>query len=157
MSWTNPTSPSSGADLTVAFWDAQVKNNLKAIGDPMGSFTTTLGNWTQGNGTLDATYLQAGKLVRFRIKFVFGSTSVASGGPTFTLPVAAVDSRCLDASVTFFDTSAGLSGYMGGFAFNSTTTGILVRTDASASLSSTVPFTWATGDELVIVGAYEAA
>lgn len=53
------------------------------------SFTPTLANLTLGNGTVTANYIQMGKTVICRIKFVLGNTSAVGTGPTFTLPVAA--------------------------------------------------------------------
>lgn len=48
-------------------------------------------NWTIGNGTVIAKYLQIGKGVWCRLSVTWGSTtSITGGDPTFTLPVTAV-------------------------------------------------------------------
>jgi len=160
MAWNTPTTWVTATELDAPDLNAQVRDNFKAIGDPWtsyaGSIVTT--NITVGNGTLTAVYMQAGKFVQFRVKFTLGSTSAITGSPTFTLPVTAVGTRVVGGLLLMFDSSAASgSAYKLGGAFNSTTTNLLIRDDASAVISSTSPFTWATGDELVITGDYEAA
>lgn len=155
MAWTTPRTWVAGEKPAASTYNTHIRDNFDAIGDPWTSFTTTLGAWTQGNGTLASAYMQAGQLVHFRIKLTVGSTTVAAGSANFTLPVNAVGTRVVAATTLFFDTSAG--SYFGGWGFNTTASSLSVRTDASAGLSSTVPFTWATGDELLVTGTYEAA
>jgi len=43
-------------------------------------------NFTVGNGTVVAKYIQIGKTVHFKIKVTLGSTSSVSGAITFSLP-----------------------------------------------------------------------
>lgn len=155
MAWTSPRTWVAGEVVSAALMNAHLRDNLKALGDSWTSYTPTMANWSTGNGTLTGSYLNTGKLVIFRVKLTAGSTTSFSGAPTFTLPVTAVSTRCLAATCNYFDSSA--SAYAGGWAFNSSTTVMLLRNDASAALSSTVPFTWATSDELLIHGTYEAA
>ena len=154
MTWTAPRTWVAGEKPTAATLNTHIRDNLKAIGDAWTSFTSTPGNFTVGNGTTTAASMQAGKLTHFWIKFVFGSTSSMTGSPTFTLPVAGT-ARMVIARVLMYDTSA--ASYKGGFCFNSGASSLVVRDDASAAISSTNPITWATGDELVITGTYEAA
>ena len=158
MTWTAPRTWVAGEKPTASTLNVHIRDNLKAIGDAWGSFTPTTTNITLGNGTLAGAYMQAGKFVQFRIKLTLGSTSAITGSPTFTLPVTAVGTRVVGGLCLMFDSSAASgSAYKVGGAFNSSTTQLLVRDDASAVLSSTSPFTWATSDELVITGDYEAA
>lgn len=153
MAWTTPATASAG-ELTSAFWNEQVRDNFKALGDAWTSYTPTLGGWTGGNGTLSGAYMQAGKLVHFRAKLVVGSTTTVSGNPTLTLPVTATAARCFAGSGAAYDVSG--TAHAGLDCMNNSTTTVTFR-DGSNSLSSTVPFTWATGDELYVSGTYEAA
>lgn len=155
MAW--DTSTWTSTEVTAAQMNARVRDNAKAIGDAWTSFTPTIGNFTTGNGTIAAAYMQAGKLTTFRIKVTLGSSSAVTGSLTATLPANATATRTVSGLVMMYDSSAGASGYNGGWAFNSSTSTLLLRTDASATVNATVPFTWATGDELVITGTYEAA
>lgn len=158
MAWTSPRTWTAGETVTAALLNVHLRDNLKAIGDAWTAFTPTLTGWTLGNGSFSGSaYRQVGKGVDFRIKLLLGSTTVVSAGPVFTLPATAISIRSVVATVLFFDTSAGAAGWLGGWAFAESTTLIRVRTDASATPSTTVPFTWAAGDEIVITGTYEAA
>lgn len=152
MSWHTPETATAG-ELTSTFWNQNVRDNFDAIGDAWTSYTPTLANVTLGNGTITGAYTQAGKLIQFRAKLVLGSTSSITGSPTFTLPVTAFATRLFTWQGVAYDTSA--SDHHGLTATNTTTT-VVFRYNA-ASLSSTVPFTWATGDELYASGTYEAA
>jgi hypothetical protein len=157
MAWTSPRTWVAAEIPTAATLNTHIRDNFKAIGDPWTSYAPTVGNMTVGNATVTAGYLEAGKKVEFWIKLVFGSTSVMTASPTFTLPVNA-PVRTVVARVLMFDTSAASgSAYKFGSGTNSTTSSLLIRDDASASISSTSPFTWATGDEIIISATYEAS
>lgn len=158
MAWSSPATWTAGLKPSAAWLNQYIRDNFAAIGNPWTSFTPTTTNITLGNGTLAGVYMQAGKFVQFRIKFTLGSTSAVTGSPTFTLPVTAFGNRVVCAGVSMYDSSAASgSAYKLGGAFNSSTTNLLVRDDSSTVLSSTSPFTWATDDELLITGCYEAA
>jgi hypothetical protein len=124
------------------------------------SFTPAWGGITEGSGANTGRYCQQGKKVTFWAKFTFAADSSVTGAFTLTLPVAAL--------------SALAGGYMpiGIVHFNDAPYGkiwghilidgqILVDTSAGAYVSyiepsSTVPFTWTTGDILYVEGSYEA-
>lgn len=156
MTWSTPRTWVAGEKPPASTFNSHVRDQFKAIGDAWTAFTPTTANITLGNGTLTGALMSAGKLTHFRMKLTLGSTSVITGSPTFTFGVTATATRTVEANVLMYDSSAGSAGYFGGFAFNSTTTVLLLRTDASAALSSTVPFTWTTSDELLITGTCEA-
>jgi hypothetical protein len=157
MVWTSPRTWVAGEKPSAATLNEHIRDNFKAIGDPWTSYTSTLGNWTQGNGTLAAAYIEAGKLIHFRIKLTFGTTTVAGGSPTFTAPFAGTAVRA-PVLVQMWDASAAsAAAHKGGFAFFSSTTDILIRDSSSAVLSATNPFTWTTSDELIVSGTYERA
>lgn len=131
------------------------------------SWTPTWVNLTVGNGTVTARYKQIGKLVFCRLHVVFGSTTSIGGSVTVSNPVTRLTYGGT-ATVTplgmcrLFDTSAGTAneGYL---ANTSPTTSIIAVWGAGGAyvaglaLSSTVPFTWATGDEINAQFSYEAA
>lgn len=160
MAWDVPSTFVALATLTASQLN-QIRNSLKAIGDPWTSYTPTTTNITLGTGgTATGAYVEAGKLIHFRVKVVLGTGGALTGSPTVTLPVAASGTRTVNAVVTMFNTSAasGTATKIGA-ASNSSTTVLLVRDDASAVLGASSPFgeAWASGDELLITGTYEAA
>lgn len=133
------------------------------------SWVPTWANFTVGNGTVAASYTIIGKSVLFSIKVELGSTSAVSGDVTFTLPVTAKNSDTswsLNGDAILVD--AGTQQYKGTVYTASSTTVATVRVlnaasthitfgTAAGALSSTVPFTWTTGDKMSISGQYEAA
>lgn len=129
------------------------------------SWTPTLTNLTLGNGSVTASYIQTGKTVFFKFKFVLGTTSAVGTSPTITLPVTATSTgmsgNSIIGDVSFLDN--GAAQYRGSFYYLSTTTGIIAANVASttylsiASVTSAAPFTFGSTDEICISGTYEAA
>lgn len=159
MAWSVPSNVSSGAQIQAATTNA-ILADLALIGDAWTSYTPTLTNITQGNGTVDARYINPGKLVVFQIRFTFGSTSSFSGRPTFTVPVS-TRSALWGLSSTAFDTSA--SAWYPVVAINTSGSAVAAfcwpttAGNALRDVNATTPMTWASGDILTIIGAYEAA
>jgi len=129
------------------------------------AYTPTLGGtgWAIGNGTVEGRYCQIGKIVHFRAKITFGSTSTAGAGAgTVSLPVAAGGDGFLSMRglASFFDASA-TSVLLGDWRGTGTTTAAVVyrasNLGAEAALTTTDPFTWATSDQINISGTYEAS
>jgi hypothetical protein len=129
------------------------------------SWTPTLTNITNVNGTLACKYIQIGKTVFFKFKFTLGSSSAMGTDPQFSLPVtaAALDAATFIGQAMFTDT--GTDKYVGAVYLNATTTAKFwahaadttwVRTSASPP-SSTIPYTWASTDIISAQGYYEAA
>lgn len=134
---------------------------------PWQSWTPTWTNLTVGNATVVAKYKQTGKTVDFRVNLIFGSTSSISGSVALTLPVTALaygntgtGAFPLVGIVRYED--IGVNGYAGVIDMNSTTTIRPLVPNASATFltlnatTSTIPFTWGTGDEMTLTGSYEA-
>ena len=131
------------------------------------SWTPSWTNLTVGDGTVVAKYIQIGKTVFFDAAITFGSTtSVTGSGVRLSLPLTSVNyttafSRNLG-DANFWDTS-GSSIAAGFCSWVSTTLVEAVIFNASSTyvvntaVSSTAPFTWATGDVLSIHGFYEVA
>jgi hypothetical protein len=128
------------------------------------AYTPTLGGFTLGNGTITGFYCQIGKVVFFRARLLFGSTTTAaSSNIAFSLPVEAKTGTVSTLGGTFtggvWDASAS-TPYMTGAYLSATDTAVLRIIGASGALSlftTTTPFTWTTSDAAFISGAYEAA
>jgi len=142
-----------------ASWGTTVAQALNAFG-AWTSYTPTLTVFTPGNGTATGAYCQVEKLVMFRLKFTFGSTSAAASGvPTFTLPVTAKSSDLGQDFDGWFE-NTGVAKYRSNVYLASASTismGINGTSGLSQSLSTTTPFTWATGSNIYAFGTYEAA
>ena len=132
------------------------------------NWSTYLPSWTGltvGNGTLSfARYSVIGKTVTVFIKLIWGSTTSISGDVSVSLPVPAFYGYTSETRPTggaeFFD--SGTARYWGFLRFDSTTTVRLTAGLASgtylgsAEISSTVPFTWTTNDQINLAFSYES-
>ena len=163
MAWTTPGTATAGEVLTAAFWNTNVRDNsveLAPFFDAWTTWTTSLTGITTGNGTVTAKYLQIGKMIHFRFKFLLGSTSGITGTPQISLPVAPAAGSHLTVPVIYDDAFSalypGLSQILSStlflYAINASTT-----YGANALITATVPFTWTTNDSIIANGTYEAA
>lgn len=128
------------------------------------AWTPSWTNLTVGNGTVTyAKYVQTGKTVSFRVKFIFGSTSAISGLVGVSLPVNLnADYSTASDTINTFGSISDVS--TGDVTLPWATWGTSSRMDIyyangnanRAGTSSTAPMTWATGDVLMIAGEYEA-
>lgn len=129
------------------------------------SWTPTWANLTVGNGTLNAYYVQLGKLVFVRVNFVLGSTS-SVGDVRMSFPVAPQTTGIslihnLLGSTIYRDANG--SQFVGKLRFEtSTTLRFVIENVASTyptitAISSSIPFTWTTNDILTTKFFYEAA
>ena len=127
------------------------------------SWTPTLTNMTEGNGTKTGKYIQIGKTVFFKFQFTLGSTSAMGTDPQFSVPVTAIASDANSVIGQSVYRDAGTETYFGSVYLNATTTAKFNSnaTDATwlrASATppdSTRPFTWTTNDIITAVGFYE--
>lgn len=154
---TSPVSLPSGSKITAAKLDAY--ENLTSAWT---SYTPTWSTFgpapVLGNGTLQARYMQAGKLVHFAIALTIGSTTNPQAGQLwrFTAPVTSQFPAVFP--ITLEDTSAGLR-WVGSAVMVAGTTAIdrVVAADGTSGVGGSAPFTWATGDIFWLSGTYEAA
>jgi hypothetical protein len=171
MAWTSPGTVSTGDVLTASKWNADVVDNMAAIGDARTSYTPTLTNvavGTGGNAETTGKYVKAGRLVVFRVKLVLGTSGASvSGKIGISLPFTAAGSAAgynetASFNGTFLDLGTAIYPAMAVqetntridlFAINAAGTFAV----AGAATSSTVPFTWAAGDQIHLSGVYEAA
>jgi len=122
------------------------------------SFTSTPGGGlTIGNGTIVAKYMQIGKTVHFRIHVILGTTSSISSNITLTVPVTPISGADQAASAWVVDISAGATGRLSAAGFIPDGSAAMQVWGPTGSFTSTVPFTWASTDEIGVTGTYEAA
>ena len=129
-----------------------------------GAWTSWTPTWTYltlGNGTVSALYARASRLITWKLKLTFGSTTSVSGGIRFELPVAAATGVEFDNSFgTFVDASS--SRHLAMSQFISTTViqvnGMTVSGSNVIQIATTasVPFTWTTSDQIYFSGVYES-
>ena len=131
------------------------------LDEPTQSWTPTFSNTTTGNGTKTGTSRRSGGWVDFTALFTLGSTSAVSGAITFTLPYAAA--LVINGTFNVSAVDIGTNSYPG---TNDTTTAggstcLIYVTLASgtyasvAQFSSTVPFTFGSGDKIAVSGRYQ--
>ena len=130
------------------------------------TWTPTYTNLTIGNGTVTARYQQINKIVNFSFNLTFGSTTAITGGIRISFPVTAATSQAAwDAQIVIGYEDSNVGPYVGeNWKRNTSTTSfspVIINASATyatnTQLSSTVPFTWTTSDEIMIFGTYEAA
>jgi len=144
---------SSGDVLTAA--------DLNAIGTWQ-DFTPTFSGITVGNGTLTGRYCQINKFVAWQFVLLCGSTtSIGATRVTYPVEAAEVYSSGNGGQVMFEDASS--FDYCGTLFRYSSTEANIYLLDASStyarlgSISATTPFTWTTGDRIIVQDFYEAA
>lgn len=162
---------SSNSDIKVASQQsikAYVDTQVAAIGGVWGTYSPTWGNVTVGNGTSVGYFKRIGKTTFFRAYLTWGSSTSASGGITVTIPgtmIADYNRSGYTEQVIglagFLD--SGAAAYPGQVTFASTTTVTprALKADATyttqAGISSTIPFTFGSADEIWVNGIYEEA
>lgn len=114
-----------------------------------------------GNGALVGAYRQTGKTVTFRIYWVAGGTTTfGSGNWLFSLPATALNSPAgLIQTVSAQATDTSVPTAAGGSAIITAASDVfrIYLGASNTGVSNTVPWTWASGDSLVIGGTYEIA
>lgn len=122
------------------------------------SFTPSWTGLTVGTGaTNTGFYCQIGKTIHLRVSVTLGtSPSVSGTPPVLTLPVSIKESGVFFIGTATYSSSNTYIGYIDGF-------GALRIQNVSgtypylANVTSTTPFTWATGDKIFIYSTYEIA
>lgn len=142
-----PTSTKMNTEVKQAFTDLQA------------AWTSWSPTWTSsgtapaiGNGTLVGTYTRIGKFFTGTISLTWGSTTTAgTGNYLFSLPVTAAGGihTPFMGQAELFDTSAATYNYYV-VALNTSAQIVLRAPAAGALASATAPYTWATGDGMMI-------
>ena len=149
----------AGETLTAALMNSDVRDPLAALLGSANDYVPTLSGFTAGNGAFVGKYVRAGKLVLFYASFTFGSTSAAATTtPALSVPVTGTGVH-YTGFARFTDASTG-NVYEAGWRI--TTSGITTytyggTTAIQAVCTTTSPFTWTTGDQIIVGGIYEAA
>ena len=163
-SWDYPTSTDLVTNGALAIQtladeiDTSVGAGLKA----WQTWAPTLSNgWANGNGTWSAQYAKLGKLVFVSGIFTLGTTTTKGTGCNVSLPVAARTGSMIYAFKGILS-AAGTSYELTVAGATTTTMSLLAQNTAGtyltrATVTSTVPATWVTGDEIRFIGFYEAA
>ena len=158
------------ANVTTAkIADASVTNAKLATttGEPGGAWE----DWTPtltslSGGTLSVSkYKIVGKTVFFTFRYTLAGAGMGTN-PRFTLPVTAAAHTAITdtnplAIVSILD--SGTARYAGVCSWSSTTQWAIQVNNCAGTyqvatqITSTVPFTWATGDYVMVQGTYEAA
>ena len=122
------------------------------------TYTPSIINLTQGNGTYSDTeysLVGAGKEMRLRGAFTFGSTSVMGTGPYTRLPTGYTLrgslARTYQAGVCRTAGGSDWTNFVGANPANGRLTFYVLTTSGTryGVLNSTTPFTWGTGDILM--------
>ena len=129
-----------------------------------GTWTPTYSNLTTTGATISLGYRQIGKWVDYYWQFIFGSGSAVGTMPSLTLPVAPA-SRYSTGSTGAFPgqvhlLDSGTADRQGTVKISSGSTIVVYFWNATPTLTnvtSTAPWTWATGDTITIAGTYMAA
>jgi hypothetical protein len=118
------------------------------------TYTPSLNGITQGNGTITARHRKLGKVVHLYFNFTLGSTSTigTASYAAFGLPINNVV-EIWGGGVVYTDPGvANVPGY-----YQMTTTEVYFKTSTGGNVTTTIPFTWATGDSVTLFGSYEVA
>lgn len=136
------------------------ETRILAVETAWTTWSPTYSGVTVGNGTTEAYYRKYGKTVTVAYGFTLGSTSAITGDIQISLPSSSASAPGEQALNVFFNDFA-VSSYPGVAIINAST--MYVRAinasgtyAALATASSTIPFTWGTGDQIRVTGTYLA-
>lgn len=111
--------------------------------------TPTSANLTIGSGTIVGAYQLTGKTCEFHFRFILGAGSAVGSAPTITLPFTSANDIAMEtADLCYFDATGGGTGRLPGVGYSSTSAILGLAAAAGTALSSTNPFTWASGDKI---------
>lgn len=145
----------------LTFYDGSSWRTL--VAPDWATWTPTLTNLTQGNGTVVARYQQVGKTVNYWFKFTLGSTSAVGTDPQFTLPAAPSASYAANTEAlgtgSIRDNSAPTLRQAIAWLVSGSNVHVqsFSGTGDAGNITATSPWTWATSDVLYVAGTYEAA
>lgn len=150
--------PATNSAPPATFGDAIV-DNFKAVGEAWTAHSPTYTNFSLGNGTVGAWFLQWGKRVEYRGTITMGTTSSVTGEFRVSLPVAPKASSDQVGTARAVDVSASSARNVGLAEISQATWGTSIHfaSDGVGGWNATVPFTWANGDTLTWHITYEAA
>lgn len=126
------------------------------------SYTPTIAGWAIGDGTLACAYQKVGRMVTVRVSVTVGASTTFGAALTVSTPFTAVTGAEQWGDGSLFDTSGSvwapamvrLQSAGTSFQVYSLTS---VTQMNNTGLTSTVPWTWATGDVVRFSMTYESA
>lgn len=138
---------------------AAIATSKLALSSAWTSWTPTLTSATVGNGVFTCKYIQIGKTVHYHFKFVLGSTSAIASNAAFSLPVTTIADYASQHPMGQVMYYSGSTWYQGWASWSSSTVAQFLTNSTSTigGITSTSPFTWATGNAIYASGTYEAA
>jgi hypothetical protein len=127
---------------------------------PWQGWTPTFTNISLGNGTVVARYQQIRKTVNVEFQLTFGSTTTITNPPYISVPVTMKLYGNIAYYATYLDSgTAEFVGYIGcpnGALFEVACQLASTTYAQGTAVTSTVPFTWTTGDRISFRATYEA-
>lgn len=160
----------AGAVVTNSIADTAVTPAKLQAGTGSGwtwqSWVPTWTNLTVSTATVNAKYVQVGKMVQCRLSIIFAAGTSISGNPLFTLPVTSVSYPVANISPLGSGTinDNGSAQYGCTVKWNSTTRALIESWDDAATgvrvdtaISATAPMTWTVSDGFELNFTYEAA
>jgi hypothetical protein len=147
-----------GANNTFLVADSTAATGLKWDG-AWTSYTPANGGMTKGNGVESARYQRIGNTVIVQYLFTLGSTSAISNDTYVQLPFTAVNKiwglvGLLDAGTMLY---SGVTEIVGGNAVYIKASNASGTYLATSYLTSGIPFTWTTNDQIFFTVTYEVA
>lgn len=142
------------------------KKMLAAGGNASTSFTPTWTNLTVGNATNVGYSMQIGKKLFFYIELTLGTTSSVSTNVFVNFPATTVtyDQNHQVGTCTLYDATAGNDAkYVSAVTWDTTSRMRIMCVAISATfgrmyqIDNITPFTWTTGDKIIIDGVVDAA
>lgn len=161
MSFVTPPDPAVGTGGT-ALWGGTVSDDLQYLAAPWESYTPVWSSTGTAvalvNGTVVGWFKQVGFTVDFSIQLTMGSsTTYGTGTYSLTLPSPQQSSRTQVCQALAFDTSTGnyYRGLVGLFSGGNVRLHFVDGATSTNGWTPTVPFTWASGDAVMVSGRYE--
>ena len=176
--FTNPTATSLLTSPSHSLSHSDLNDAVEALEAKVAIGNTVLGSYTAytpsfaagltiGNGVGTGAYCRVNDFVHVYGIFTLGSTSAVTSGIDLNVPVN-INSGMLSTNMVYgfvnLFGSATSARVDGGTIYNGTATSVLLRAQlatgtyvSSATLSATVPFTWAVNDKILWNLYYRAA
>jgi hypothetical protein len=148
----------AGEKLTAALLNEQLRDPLNEFDDAWTAYTPTLTGSTTNptNFTIVGQWVQAGKMIDFRVLVTFTAGATAGSGVyNISLPIAP-NWSAFEAVGTCTAVDSSTSTRYGMAAVFSGGTNLSAVNSSGSRLSATFPVAWASGDTIAISGSYES-